>query len=78
MPLDQLLTWLTGLAPRGVVEFVPKEDPTVQRMLALREDIFAGYDETAFTQGLTRVARVVRSELVSEHGRRLFWYERGH
>ena len=78
MPLDQLLPWLTGLAPRGVIEFVPKTDPTVQRMLALREDIFADYGEAAFADGLTRVARVVRSEVVSAHGRRLFWYERGH
>ena len=78
VPLEQLLAWLTGLAPRGVIEFVPKTDPTVQRMLALRADIFADYDEAAFTQGLTRLARIVRSEVVSEHGRRLFWYERGH
>ena len=78
VPLDQLLPWLTGLAPRGVIEFVPKTDPTVQRMLALREDIFADYGEAAFADGLTRVARVVRSEVVSAHGRRLFWYERGH
>jgi ribosomal protein L11 methylase PrmA len=78
VPLDRLLAWLTGLAPRGVVEFVPKTDPTVQRMLALREDIFADYGEAAFEQGLTKVAQIVRSEVVSEHGRRLFWYERGH
>ena len=76
VPLDQLLDWLTGLAPRGVIEFVPKADPTVRQMLALREDIFDGYDEAAFTACLARAARIVGSEVVSAHGRRLFRYER--
>jgi ribosomal protein L11 methylase PrmA len=73
-PLDQLLDWLTGLAPMGVVEFVPKDDPTVQRMLALREDIFPGWTEAAFADRLAGRARIVRSATVSAHGRRLFWY----
>ena len=30
VPLAQTVAWLTGLAPRGVIEFVPKNDPTVQ------------------------------------------------
>jgi hypothetical protein len=78
VPLDQTVAWLTGLAPRGVIEFVPKTDPTVNRMLALREDIFTDYDEAAFTQCLAGAARIVRSEIVSAHGRRLFWYDRSH
>ena len=32
--------WLTDLAPRGVVEFVDRFDPSVQKYLALREDNF--------------------------------------
>jgi ribosomal protein L11 methylase PrmA len=78
VPLDQTVAWLTGLAPSGVIEFVPKTDPTVHRMLALREDIFPDYDEAAFTRCLSRAARIVRSETVSAHGRRLFWYDRSH
>ena len=76
VPLPQTVAWITGLAPHGVIEFVPKTDPTVGRMLALREDIFPDYDETAFADCLAGVARIVRSEVVSAHGRRLFCYER--
>ncbi len=75
-PLPQAVAWITGLAPRGVIEFVPKDDPTVRRMLALREDIFPDYTEAAFASCLGDVARIVRSEVVSAHGRRLFAYER--
>jgi ribosomal protein L11 methylase PrmA len=73
-PLDQLLDWLTGLAPSGMVEYIPKDDPSVRRMLSLREDIFPDYSEATFVDLLTSRARIVRSEVVSAHGRRLFWY----
>jgi ribosomal protein L11 methylase PrmA len=76
VPLEQTVAWITGLAPCGVIEFVPKADPAVGRMLALREDIFPDYDETAFASCLSSVARIVHSEAVSAHGRRLFCYER--
>ena len=65
-----------GLAPSGVIEFVPKSDPTVQRMLALREDIFTDYDEAAFRTSLANNSRILRDSVVSQHGRRLSWYDR--
>jgi ribosomal protein L11 methylase PrmA len=76
VPLDQLVSWITGLAPRGIIEFVQKDDPTIQRMLALREDIFDDYSQASFTTLLSRQARIVKQERISEAGRVLFWYER--
>lgn len=75
VPLDMLLDWITALAPTGVVEFVPKSDPMVQRMLAHRDDIFSDYTEEAFTNLLSARARILRSEAVSATGRRLFAFE---
>jgi ribosomal protein L11 methylase PrmA len=76
IPLDKAIEWLTGLAPTGVIEFVQKSDPTVQEMLALREDIFDDYNEDNFSSLLQQRARIVKSETVSATGRRLFWYDR--
>jgi ribosomal protein L11 methylase PrmA len=76
VPLDQVLAWLTGLAPRGVIEFVQKTDSTIQQMLALRDDIFSDYSEEVFTAQLAKRARIVRCETISAEGRRLFWYDR--
>lgn len=76
VPLPQILEWLVGLAPSGVIEFVEKTDTTVQRMLAMREDIFDNYSKDAFVAGLTRCARIVKEQPVSVEGRTLFWYER--
>ena len=76
VPLPSVLAWLTTLAPRGVVEFVPKNDPAVQRMLAGREDVFDAYDVANFESALTSHARILRAETISTAGRRLYIFER--
>jgi ribosomal protein L11 methylase PrmA len=76
IPLDQLVVWLVGLAPKGIVEFVQKSDPTVQQLLALREDIFTNYGAEAFEAALKSNARIIGREQVSRSGRTLYSYER--
>jgi ribosomal protein L11 methylase PrmA len=76
IPLPRVVAWLCGLAPRGVIEFVRKDDPTVQQMLSLRDDIFSDYTEEVFATALQRQARLVKVETVSLTGRRLYWYDR--
>jgi ribosomal protein L11 methylase PrmA len=76
IPLDELVRWMVGLAPQGVIEFVQKTDSTVRRMLALREDIFADYTEENFRHLLAANARIVESRVVSAAGRVIFLYDR--
>lgn len=76
VPIDQLVDWLVGLAPQGVIEFVPKSDPMIQLMLAHRDDIFVDYTEEAFVGAIGRRARIIATEQVSAAGRKLIWYDR--
>ena len=76
VPLPEVIAWIIGHAPQGVIEFVPKGDPMVQELLQLREDIFDDYTDQAFDAALGKLARVVREETVTESGRRLVWFER--
>jgi ribosomal protein L11 methylase PrmA len=76
VPLRDVLAWLVSLAPTGLVEFVPRNDPRVQEMLSLREDVFEDYSEAAFFDGLRSQARIVRTETVSATGRTLAWFDR--
>lgn len=64
-----------SLAPRGVVEFVPKADPMVQRMLAVREDVFHDYTEQAFLAYLKRL-QVQQTRRLKTGGRLLIAYQR--
>jgi len=76
VPLGQALKWLVSRAPVGLIEFVPKSDPTVQSMLRLREDIFDDYSKEAFEAELSRCAKIVKSTTVSESGRSIYEFER--
>ena len=76
IPTEQIVGWVVGLAPTGVIEFVQKSDPTVRHMLALREDIFNDYTEEAFRSALAAHARIVDCLTVSASGRRLYHYDR--
>jgi ribosomal protein L11 methylase PrmA len=76
VPLPDVVRWLVGLAPNGIIEFVPKSDPTVQTMLAVRQDIFDGYTEEAFTSALRSQASVVECQKISSTGRKIFTYSR--
>jgi ribosomal protein L11 methylase PrmA len=76
VPLHMAIDWITSLAPVGVVEFPPKSDPMVQKLLAQREDIFQDYDETLFLTHIRTRARVHAQERLSADGRLLVWYDR--
>ena len=43
VPLDRITTFLAKLCNWLIIEFVPKGDPKVQRLLSTREDIFPNY-----------------------------------
>jgi ribosomal protein L11 methylase PrmA len=77
LPLDEVIAWLVDMAPRGVIEFVPKKDAMVQRLLQMREDLFTDYDQETFEKYLGARARIVKSETVSASGRVLYWFDRG-
>ena len=76
IPLDGVVDALVKLAPAGIIEFVEKQDPTVQQLLALREDIFPDYTREAFEKALKAKARIVKRETVSASGRTLYWFDR--
>jgi hypothetical protein len=48
VPLPRIAALLASLARALVVEFVPKSDSQVQRMLSTREDVFADYHREPF------------------------------
>jgi hypothetical protein len=53
VPFDGLSDFLRRLAPRVLLEWVPKEDPMVQRLLATREDVFPDYTLDALRRSLS-------------------------
>lgn len=75
VPLASAVRVLTSLAPRGMIEFVPKDDPQVLRLLRFRKDIFPDYNIETFRTLLAAHAQILSEIPLSEGGRTLFVYE---
>ena len=71
LPLDRIAKWLSTLTNYLIIEFVPKSDPMVQRMLTHREDIFPDYDQNSFESIFSQYFRIIRSDKISGSGRLL-------
>jgi ribosomal protein L11 methylase PrmA len=76
IPLKQVLDWIIDIAPHGAIEFVPKSDPTIQTMLALRKDKFEEYTEDNFRNYIKTRAEISDINLISQTGRKLYIYKR--
>ena len=50
VPLSHMAEVFARLGANLIVEFVPREDAMVQRLLATREDVFQGYTEEGFRE----------------------------
>lgn len=48
VPLDRMAKFFGGLATQLIIEFVPKKDSQVQRLLTTRKDIFPDYTQAKF------------------------------
>jgi len=76
IPLDQVIEFLTNIAPRGLIEFVPKDDYTIKKMLSLKGDIFKDYTEDNFKNILSRTSKIESEKMVSTSGRKIFEYSK--
>ncbi len=76
LPLEDVVNWITSLAPKGIIEFVPKNDITVQSMLRLKGDIFPNYDIENFRAYLNKKAKIISENIVSSSGRILFSFKK--
>jgi hypothetical protein len=76
VPLSQLMEWLSTLAQTVIIEWIPKEDPMVQRLLASREDIFDDYTTATFELAASQFFDVRRSDEIKDSVRTLFVLER--
>ena len=59
VPLERIALFLSRICRNLIIEFVPKSDSQVRRLLATREDIFVDYTRTAFEREFERFFAVL-------------------
>ncbi|MDD5556451.1 MAG: SAM-dependent methyltransferase [bacterium] len=76
VPLAAAARYFRELGRGLIIEFVPKEDSNVQRMLATREDIFPDYTERRFEEAFGRHFTVEAREAVPGSRRAIYLMKR--
>ena len=71
-PLGMVAELMARLGPNLIIEFVPKGDPMVRRLLATREDIFPDYTPEGFRAAFTRLFTIRDERPVQDSTRVVF------
>ena len=72
LPLEKIAAYLRRLAPRLIIEFVPKSDSQVRRLMLSRSDIFPHYTKDGFEQAFARHFTVESSAPIENSERWLY------
>ncbi len=75
VPLHELARFFEHCGRWLIVEFVPKDDPQVQRLLVSREDIFDSYTLEGFERAFGQVFAIRDKQVVPGTTRQLFLME---
>jgi len=76
LSFDQLAETFSEFSPLLIIEFVPKNDPRVDLLLANRDDIFDDYNEDAFLKAFQEKMIVLERTMLQGTGRILFLMKR--
>jgi len=72
VPLDNIARFFHRLSSNLIIEWVPKSDVQVQRLLQSREDIFDHYDQESFEEAFKRFYVIEAGLPVGNDGRVLY------
>ncbi len=76
IPLAEIAYFFSQVSARLVIEFVPKSDSQVQRLLRSREDVFSQYSEEEFRRCFSKYFTIERTEEIVDSQRVLFLMSR--
>jgi ribosomal protein L11 methylase PrmA len=76
VPLPMVLDLLARMGGRVIIEWIPKEDPMVQRLIAGRDDVFPEYTARHFREAAAIRFHITNEVPIDQSSRVLFLLER--
>ena len=76
VPLPMVATYLAKIGRRVALEWVPKHDSQVKRLLVVRRDVFVDYDEQAMVQAFQVHFELERRQPIAHSERVLYLFRR--
>ena len=74
LPLDKISKTLAGMGKNLIIEFVPKQDSQVKRLLSSREDIFSDYHQQGFLDAFLQDFNLQKEIQVPGTERTIYWF----
>lgn len=78
LPFSVIAEFLSQIGNSIVVEFVPKHDSQVQRLLSTRKDVFLNYDKESFEKEFSRYFRIQKTHQIEDSDRVLYLMKKAH
>lgn len=72
LPFGMIADFLARICHSLIIEFVPKSDPQVQKLLSTREDIFTDYTQQVFEEALGKHFDLQASQQIGDSHRTLY------
>ena len=72
IPFEKIAEFLSSLCETLIIEFVPKDDSQVKRLLSSREDIFHDYTQSLFERAFERFFRIGQFIAIGDSQRILY------
>lgn len=76
VPLSRIAGFFARLSAHLIIEFVPKQDSQVQRLLASRRDIFPDYTQLGFEEAFGRYFSIKQAIPIRDTARILYYFVR--
>lgn len=73
VPLVKIASYFSEICRSLIIEWIPKQDPQVQRMLATREDFFHDYTRECFETSFEHHFETVESHAIKDSSRVLYF-----
>lgn len=77
VPLSMIAEFFSRLCQWAIVEFVPKSDQQVARLLATREDVFPNYTQEDFEHEFSKFFQIKSKERIRGSERSLYLMKKG-
>jgi hypothetical protein len=75
VPLAEIGAFFGTICRSLIIEFVPRDDSQVQRLLVSREDVFLDYTQAAFERDFGEYFTILKSSAILDSGRTLYLLE---
>ena len=76
VPINKIAKFFSTISKSLIIEFIPKSDSQVKRLLSTREDIFENYNEQNFEEEFSKFFKIISSKKLDDSQRTIYIMEK--